>query len=1128
MSGFDLSGPRRELLRRLLAEQGAVDSGYAATSAGDIVRRTEEGPPPLSFAQERMWLSWRLDPESAAYNLPAVVRMRGSLDADAFEAALFRVLDRHQVLRTLLQDEGGRTVGHLTSEAGRLSRHDVTAEPDPQVAALALVQSIIELPFDLSSGPLTRAVLVRTEPDEHLLVLDMHHVAGDAWSWDVLLAQLASEVTGESAPPAQQLQYADFAAWQRERLERGDWDGQLTYWRKQLRGLPAPLDIVGDRPRSLRPRYRGAVLRADVDHAVAVAVRDLAIGSRTTPFVVCLTAWFTLLYRVSGEHDLLVGTPVAERRHRALDDLVGIFVNTLALRARVHGAAEFRALLADVHGTVLAAGEHQEVPFDRVVREALPTRDAAPQLPLFHIMFVYRSAPERSSVAGLLLTEVEVHNRTSKRDLTLQIVETAGALRLQLEYDTDRYDTASAQALLDAFRTMLGAAVADPDRRVDTLPLLDAAAEAAERDVGLGDALEPTAGTVLDLIREQATATPKRAAVRDADSTLSYAELVHRADATARTLVAAGVEPGATVGVLMARSADSIVAVLAVLAARAAYVPLDPLDPWQRVNGLVAAARVTAVLTDDLSAAAEGLAADVDVLPVADSSDPAAPRPPVDLPRPEDTAYVLFTSGSTGTPKGVVVEHRQLLAYTRAVALRLDLAGPLEHALVQPLGVDSSLTMVFPPLCHGGTVNVVAREVSLDPAALARLFAERGIDTLKIAPSHLRALHRAGDVDALLPRRCLVVGGEGSAQYWLESLDRPGLAVHNHYGPTETTVGVTTLRVSPSPTATDPAVITPLGNPLPGVSAHVLDERLRVVPRGVVGELHLGGTQVARGYAGLPDRTAQAFVPDPFGPPGSRLYRTGDRARRRPDGVLEFLGRDDDQVKIRGLRVEPGEVTAVLRAQPDVADAVVVAERIRAGARLVGVFVPTGSHASQEDDAVGAVDAGALRERLRALLPEPLVPAVLVAVSALPLSAHGKVDRAALVEIARGAGPSSPGLRKPSGELERAVAEVWRRVLGDDDVAADVNFFDAGGHSLLLVQLHHELQALAQHDIALVELFNRPTVERQAELLRDDYGDDRDARLARGRERGRQQSAASRARRQADRPRAGRRDERPR
>jgi amino acid adenylation domain-containing protein len=1122
-SRFELTGTRQAVLLRLLEQQGGSVDGYprAGHVPNVVPLRNSGGLPPLSFAQERMWFFQRLHPDSAAYNLPAVLRLRGKLDAVAFGAALHRVLEGHEVLRTLLGDEGGRPIGVVGEFADPVRHHDVGDADDPMQAGLTLVLSILTTPFDLAAGPLVRVALIRIAEEEHLLVLDMHHVAGDAWSWDILLAQLATEMTAPSPPIAEDaLQYGDWAAWQRACLERGELDEQLAYWREQLHALPSPIEVIGDRPRQPRPRHRGALIRGDIDAAVAARLQQLAPAEHSTPFMVFLAAGYALLHLVTGQTDLLVGSPVAERRRPELDHLVGILVNTLALRVRVDATGSFRALLADVRRTVVDATERQAVPFERVAQEALASRDAAPQTPLFHVMFAYRSAPARREVHGLQLDEVEIHNQTSKRDLTLQIVETEGAFRLQLEYDTDRYETASAQALFDAFSCLLRAAVNAPDTPIAALPMLDETFAAVEREAGFGVPLPVDDRTVVDLVRAQAYRTPQRPAVSDITTTLTYAQLVARAEATGAALAEAGAGPGATVGVLLPRTADAVVAVLGVLCCGAAYVPLDPTDPWPRINSLVSAAGAQTVLVDGASGRAD-LADRVTALPVVTTDPAGIERSSAEFalaarrPRPGDAAYVLFTSGSTGTPKGVVIEHRQLAAYTRAITDRIGLAGPLQHALVQPLGVDSSLTMLFPPLCGGGTVHVVTRETALDPQALADLFSRNRIDTLKIAPSHLRALHRSGNPGALLPRSAVIVGGEASSLRWLESLRRPGLAVHNHYGPTEATVGVTTLSVQSGAVPADPDVTTPLGRPLDGVSIHVLDEQLRLVPRGVPGELCLGGVTVARGYLGLPARTAQAFVPDPYGPPGSRLYRTGDRGRRRPDGTVEFLGRRDDQIKIRGLRVELGEVAAVLRAQPGVADAAAIAQTTRRGVRLVGFVVPA-AQPGAESWGIEGFDVAALRERLRGAVPEQLVPAVLITLPQLPLSTHGKVDRAVLLTLASAdVEPIAPAGREPVSDMERQVAAIWSRVLGVDRVPTDLNFFDAGGHSLLLVKLHYELQAATGREIALVELFNRTTVAQQAEFVSTsdaDQGRERAALLARGRERGRRQGAALRGR----------------
>ncbi|MEU3613648.1 amino acid adenylation domain-containing protein [Streptomyces sp. NPDC006872] len=1118
-TGGDIADKRREAMRRLLAQRG-----LNTRSEAPITAHPERGSAPLSYPQRQLWLFEQMFPDTGAYNVPAAVRLTGTLDVPALQAALDASIARHSVVRATfgLADSEPRQRFAPAPDQVVIQRHDLTGQPSPdrEQRARELARSIAARPFDLTGGPSVAVHLITTATDEHVLVLTMHHLVGDAWSWGVLLREVAAgydAVLRGEHPAAGPLpvHYGDFARWHRDRLDGAAYDDQLAFWQKTLADPPPVLELPADRPRPLTPAFRGDVVDFDLDAAAVAGLRELGRQEGATLFMTAMAALDVLLYRYTGRTDFLVATSVANRGHSQVEPMIGLFVNTLLLRARIDGDRTFREVVRHVREVAGEALVHQEVPFEKVVERLRPDRTAG-AVPYFQVMCTLRSAPAFPAMAGLRLSDFPLHNGTSKRDLTLNLVEDGSAVRGQFEYDTELFDRETVTRLAAHLRQLVTGALAAPDTPVGALSMLTDTDHAPPAE----PAVYPEAAScVHELFAEQAARTPDAVAVRGEDTELTFAELDRLANQLAHLLRAAGVVPERPVGLCLERSPAMAVAVLGVLKAGGAYVPVDPADP---------AARRAAILRDSGAA----------VLVHTGAADPGAPIRtveldpawtalrdlPADCPQsgaaPGNIAYILYTSGSTGAPKGVAVEHRQIVNYTFAVLDRLGIDEPLSYAMLQPLTVDSCLTMLVPPLVTGGMLHLITRERALDAEALADYLAEHRVDCLKIAPSHLKALMRSGRGKDLLPRRRLVVGGESSAWPWLRSVARtaaPDCQVYNHYGPTETTVGVLTWRV---PRDAEPEAVTaPLGRPLPNTTAYVLDRDGREVPVGVPGELCIAGANVARGYVGRPDLTAAAFVPDRLGTPGQdgagdlpggeggpRMYRTGDLVRLRRDGALEFLGRGDDQVKIRGFRVELGEIEAALTDCPLVREGIVVVRREgQDEPRIVGYLV-----AAQD---AGGADTDAVLAYLRERLPRHMVPAALVVLPALPLSAHGKVDRRALPAPTR---TEAPALA-PRNELERAVADVWRALLGLEEIGLDQNFFDLGGHSLLLIELHQRLWAEVGIRTELMELFRSTTVRAQAALAGHERAPADSIGLDSAKERGRRQHQQLR-RRQAARP----------
>lgn len=1126
-----LAQRRRELLRRMAAEQGLAGSQYHAIPASDGEPAGE-----LSFAQQEIWLFEKIAPGSAVYNVPTAVRLSGPLDADALEAALDSARLRHSILRAVFEVRQGKPWQRIETWAPvPLPRADVRTEPAGlrERRAIELARSEISRPFDLTASPLLRGLLIQLARDDHLLTLTMHHTVGDALSWEILLADISAsyarrafgrqpEPHSRPEPAPLPVDYGDYARWQRRAVAGGSVAADLRYWRQRLTPAPEPVDLPADRPRPARPSFRGGISRFAIPAAVATRLRALAVAERTTPFAVALAAFFVLMERHSGQSDIAVGTPVACRDHPQLESMVGHFVNTVVVRASVRGEARFRDLVRQIAGESAAAIAHRGLPFERLVAELQPAR-RADRPPLFQVMFSMRGARLTWQLGELRAAVLPLHNDTAKRDLTVLLLDHDGALTAEFEYNSDIFEPATIERLGRHFTTLLGAMTADPDGRIAVAPMLDAADVGPLHQANSATAQVP-AVRIDELFEAQAKQTPAATAVRFREQRLTYAELDLAADALAARLVAAGVAAGATVGICLGRTLELVVAVLAVLKADGAFVPVEPADPVARQVAILRGAAVTAVI----------VSTEKDVRPELELAGRVVPALRVSLTVPAgaqasekparhdrgcaaDAAYVLFTSGSTGRPKGVVVEHRQALSYVFAVLERLAVTRPLRYLMVQPLTVDSCLTMLFPALLTGGELHLVSKVDALDAGRLGGYIRDHEIDVLKIAPSHLQALTAAGLAE--LPRTLLVIGGEAAPWQWMRSVQEQaaGCVVHGHYGPTETTVGVLTARVDQYPA--QGYLTTPLGSPLPGCRAWILDDYGELRPPGVAGELYIGGSQVARGYLGQPGLTAAAFLPDPFGEPGERLYRTGDLARYQPDGTIEFLGRRDDQLKISGFRVELGEIDAAMAACPGVEQAIAaVQRRSQPRPEIVGYVVP----------ADPGFDLAALLTFLRDRLPFHMLPTEIVLLPELPLSAHGKVDRNALPAPARRR-TATPPATPPASETELRVAGIWGRVLAGVGAAqghfgADQNFFDAGGYSLLMIALQAELEQEFGRPIELIDLFTATTIEAQAALLSAGRDPDPQAGIAvrseQSQARGAQQAEAMR--RQRRRPRSER------
>ncbi|QFQ99403.1 amino acid adenylation domain-containing protein [Streptomyces phaeolivaceus] len=1019
-------------------------------------------PVPLSFAQRRLWLLDQLSPGSTEYLVATVLRLRGRIDTDALSAALTALVRRHEVLRTRYVAEAGHDPVQIVDEPPVIR---LAAE---HADAGTVLREELDTPVDLATGPVLRARLVRVSAEEHVLVLVIHHIAVDAWSMDVVAAELEAGYRGEpSSEPT--VQYADFAVWQHERLSDEPMDELLRYWRGQLAGLD-PTELPADRPRPAVRDPQGAVLRFTVPSATAAALGELAGRAGATPFMVGLTSFLVLLARYSGRTDLAVGVPVSGRGEEQLEDLIGFFSNTLVLRADLADDPSFGELLARVRETVGDAFLHDELPFERLVEELAPQRDLS-RNPLFQVLFTYRDGITRHfRLPGLEVAAEPVPSRTAKFDLTLELTrDGGGGFTGEIEYATALFDEATVARLARHYVNLLEQAVAAPDTPVSRLEMLDSGERHALTH-GAAGALRPRPDAGLpELVAEQAARTPEATAVVCATGRLTYRELDQRANRLARHLRAVGIGRDDVVAVCLPRQPELAVALLGVHRAGAAYLPLDGNHPQERLAWMVEDARARLVIVADASSPAAGLGTPVldlvaegtvieartgDGAPVA--SDPDA------------TAYVIYTSGSTGRPKGVAVPHRGI---RNRVLWAVDHHGLCaDDRLLQKtaLTFDASVWEFFGPLVSGGTVVLPPEGVERDPAALIEEVVRHRVTVLQGVPSFYRALADETGLERCTSLRLLFSAGEPLPNDLASRLcARLGAVLVNTYGPTESSIDVTAWTFRPETPAPDGIGVVPIGRALDNTRTVVCAPGGGMAPVGVPGELYIAGEGLARGYLHRPRLTAELFAPDPYGPPGARAYRTGDVVRRRADGVLEFLGRTDHQVKIRGVRVEPGEVEAVLAAHPELVDCVVAARPGPDGLlRLVAYAVPRTELPPHRE----------LRAHVSARLPESYVPSVFVPLDRMPLTTSGKADRAALPDHGDLPDTRDAVLSPPRTPQEKVVAEIVAEVLGLDAVGIDDDFFELGGHSLLAVRVAGRVRAAFGVAVGVRAVFEDRTV----------------------------------------------------
>ncbi|HVJ91897.1 MAG TPA: amino acid adenylation domain-containing protein [Labilithrix sp.] len=1042
-----------------------------------IVRASRKAELPLSFAQQRMWFLDRFEQGSTSYNIPAAVRLSGPLDVQALAASLQEIVRRHEALRTTFPSSDGR-VYQAINDTFALPL-PVTEVQESEVRRLADEEA--QKPFDLARGPLMRATLLRVAPQDHVLLLTMHHIVSDGWSMGVLIKEIGTLYeafsTGRTSPlPELAIQYADYAAWQRQWLSGPVLDAQMDYWKRTLAGAPPALELPTDRPRPPMQTFAGSAVPLTLSRELSAGLVALSRREGVTLFMTLLAGFQALLSRYSGQDDIVVGSPIAARLSTETEGLIGLFVNTLALRTDVSADPTVRDLLGRVREVTLGAYAHQEVPFEKIVEELAPARDLS-RTPLFQAMLVLQNTRIPSlSLGEVKLDVLENATTTAKFDLSLSLEQTAECLRGSLEYNTDLFDAATVERMLEHYRLLLEGMVADPARRVSEISLLTA----SEREKLLvewnaTEASYPHDGTAISVFEAQVDKTPDAIAVIFEERQLTYRELNTRANQLAHHLRGLGIGPDSLVGLCLERSLEMVVGIVGILKASAAYVPLDPTYPEERLGFMLEDSDLAVVLTQSglverlPGQRARRLSLDTEwsLIEREREDNPAASSGPKNL------AYVMYTSGSTGRPKGVLCTHGGLSNRLHWMQKAFRLSSTDAVLQKTPFSFDVSVWEFLWPLMVGARLVVARPEGHRDGRYLVDAIATHAITTLHFVPSMLAAFLNEPEVERCTSLKRVICSGEVLPYELTQQFFRRSEAeLWNLYGPTEASIDVTSwqcLREEPAQVVSARRV--PIGRPIANTQVYVLDTKLQPVPVGVPGELCIGGVGVARGYLNRPELTDARFVPDPFRPePGARLYKTGDRCRFRPDGNLEYLGRIDHQVKIRGLRIELGEIESVLGQHPSVREAVVLVREVAPGDKRLWAYLVA------RETSPPAVSE--LRNHLKSRLPAYMMPTVFLFLEQLPLSANGKVDRARLSVL--DVRQSETDYVAPATATEEALAVIWSKLLGVERVSVRDNFFDRGGESLKAAELISAIERDLEKKLSVRDIFLHPTIEALA------------------------------------------------
>ena len=1092
---FDLDIPLRSIFEYPtvagLAEKIEITQrGTPTVQAPPIMAVSRSQELPLSFSQQRLWFLEELEPGTANYNIPESVRIKGKLDAALFQRCLNTIIARHENLRTNFISRDGHPALVIHKERTvELERFDLREmdEATREKEALRIADRFAKTIFNLSEGPLLRAGLVHMNEDDFILLVTIHHIISDDWSTQVFIRELGilyeAFLKGESSPlPPLPVQYADFAHWQQTWLSGEVLEEQLRFWQETLAGVAPVLELPTDRPRPKMPSQKGSYLTFAFTPGESAAINTFTRDHGLTPFMTLLAAFETLLYRYSGQESFNIGTPIANRNRAETEPLIGFFVNTLVLPVRLEGQPTFSALLEQIRETALDAFAHQDVPFEKIVDRLQPDRSMS-HTPLFQVMFALQNAgkPARERAedpdAAFRVEPVEAHSGMSKFDITLFMLEENGAWAGAFEYATDLFDADTMERMAGHFKRLTLQLIRQPHVPVDAVPFIDPPElDRLIREYNSTPAPQPPFDNVVRLLEHQADVSAEKTALEQDDARYSYRQFNEEINRLAHLLIKKGLGPEQRVGLCFQRSPEMIIALFAILKSGAAYVPIDPAYPAERITYMVHDANLALLLHHQPTAGVlEGLTVSVPRIEVTIGGDELAaesvenPRP---SPEPQQLAYMIYTSGSTGKPKGTLITHAGLMHYLSWTAQGYPLGegrGSLVHAT---LAFDATVTAVYTPLINGQTITLASAGNDLEALAGA-LLRYKDFNIVKITPAHLDLLaHQIPADQAASLTRAFVIGGENLSADQIAFWQQQAADTHlfNEYGPTETVVGCVVFDAR----GWQGQGSVPIGRSIPGTPVYVLDSRLQPVPHGVPGELYIGGAGVARGYHLRPALTAERFLPDPFGRPGSRMYKTGDIVRYLNNGQLIFLGRADDQVKVRGYRIELGEIEALLNEQEAVREAVaIVREDVPGDKRIVAYWVPADETAQTET----------IRQALARALPEYMQPSAYVALENIPLTPNGKVDRQALPAPELDRSALSRKYIAPETESEQKLAEIWEALLQVDQVGRLDNFFELGGHSLLATQLMARIREQFSLEAPLRLLFESPTLEGLAAQL---------------------------------------------
>ncbi len=1069
------SSPRRESLTAAQREQLAQRLRGNQRPRG-IVSADRSQPVPLSFLQEQLWLHQELHPESIAYNRPLSIRIQGPLNLAALERSLSEIVRRHETLRTVIHFEGDQPfqavlpIGELS-----LPLTDLASDAEPFVSANRIIEAEARRSIDIRGEALWRARLLRCATTEHILVATFHHMIFDAWSESILLRELPACYEAFSSGRSPELpelpvHYADYSVWQRAQESTAAFQKGVQFWIETLRNLPV-LPLPTDRPRQEFPGETGDSVSVQLSPMLVDGLKQTGQRDGVTLFMMLLAAWYTLLYRYSGQTDLVVGCPVAGRSRQEFEGLIGVFINTLPLRLRLSGEATFRQLLKDCRQTCLHATQHQDVTLQQIVRQAVAPQGKGGSTG-FDVMFIYEHFPEtRRAQTGTTFETAAVSLDVALADLTLELNESGHGIHGKLVYRTELWDRSSIERLVGHFQKLLEAIVADPETPADRLPLL---ADAERRQL-LVDWNHSHGGfsceqCVHEHLEVQVERTPDAVAIVFGEESLTYRELNTRANRLAHHLRQSGARPDSVIAVCVERSPEMIVALLAILKSGAAYLPLDTAYPPQRLSQLLTDAEVSLVVTEQ--SFLDPLPLDNFPIVCLDRDEAqwasASSENPAPTAGPDQLAYVIYTSGSTGKPKGVEILHRGAMNFLQAMQAYPGLTTGVSILAITTITFDISVLEIFLPLIGGGCVELVSREVAVDGFRLRKAIENSPVTVVQATPTTWRMLLEAGWQGS--SSLTLITGGESLTNDLAHSLLSRAGRVWNMYGPTETTVWATVQQID---SRSDRMTV---GRPVANMQAYILDRHLQPTPIGIPGELFIGGEGVARGYRGRIDLTAERFLPDPFrNQPSARLYKTGDLARFLSDGTIEHLGRLDQQIKMRGHRIEPGEIESLLCEHKEVAAAAVVLWGARIEEHQLAAYVMADP---------SRVTGQELRDDLKGRLPAHMVPATITFLEQFPLTSSGKIDRKALPAPARGIlVPEGPPSAAPQSPLESSLTAIWSDVLGAAHVGRDDNFFELGGHSLLALRVAARMSAAMNQTVPVALFFQYPTVAAMAAAL---------------------------------------------